>query len=118
MRSRFWAIILASLPVVIVALLAVPVIVVVKDLPLTFTLSIGALAFLPTFRVVARKSLTGPMKGGAVTALIVAALPYQVADLPMAFWALLVGTIVSALLEHRLKLIAWRPGKSVTTHTT
>ena len=102
MKSRFWAIILSSVPVVIIALLAVPVITVVRDLPLTFTLSIGALAFLPTFRVVARKSVTGPMKGGAITALIVAALPYQVADMPMAFWALLAGMIVSASLKHRL----------------
>ncbi len=43
-QSRFWAIVLSSLPVVAVALIAVPFIAAVQDLPLSFTLLVGALA--------------------------------------------------------------------------
>ena len=106
--SRFWAIVLSSLPVVIVALIAVPVIAVVQDLPLSFTLSVGALALLPSFKVLVRKSVTGPVKGGAVTALVVAALPFQAVGMPMAFWALLAGAVVAVALEHRPGLGTWR----------
>jgi benzoate membrane transport protein len=102
--SRFWAIFLSSLPVVAVALIAVPVIKAVQDLPLSFTLSIGALALLPTFKIVARKSLGGsmpmPVKAGAMTTLTVAALPFQAAGMPMAFWAIIAGVVVSVALEH------------------
>ncbi|MDP6666321.1 MAG: benzoate/H(+) symporter BenE family transporter [Dehalococcoidia bacterium] len=107
---RFWAIVLSSLPVVMVALIAVPVIAIVQDLPLSFTLSIGALALLPTFRVVARKSVTGRVRGGAVTALVVAALPFQAFGMPMAFWALLAGAVVSVAMEHRTGFKTRRPG--------
>lgn len=110
--SRFWAIVLSSLPVVIVALIAVPVIAIVQDLPLSFTLSVGALALLPSFKVIARKSVTGPMKAGAVTALVVAALPFQAAGMPTAFWALLAGVVVSVAMEHRLVLTTWRSGNT------
>lgn len=116
--SRFWAIVLSSLPVVIVALIAVPVIAVVQGLPLSFTLSIGALALLPSLRVIVRKSVTGPMKGGAVTALVVAALPVQAASMPMAFWALLAGVVVSLSLEHRSVLRTWRSGSALTSQSS
>ena len=115
--SRFWAIVLSSLPVVAVALIAVPVIAAVQDLPLSFTLSVGALALLPSFKVIARKSLVGPMKTGAVTALVVAALPFQAAGMPMAFWALVAGVVVSTTLEHGpIGQIwrAWLPGRAAT----
>ncbi|MCH7739287.1 MAG: benzoate/H(+) symporter BenE family transporter [Chloroflexi bacterium] len=114
--SRFWAIVLSSIPVVAVALIAVPVIVAVQDLPLSFTLSVGALALLPTFKVIARKSLGGrmpvPVKAGAITALTVAAMPFQAAGMPMAFWALLAGVLVSVALEHGLIWQTWRPGRA------
>ena len=98
------------------ALIAVPVIAAVQDLPLSFTLLIGALALLPTFKVITRKSLQGsmpvPVKAGAITALIVAAMPFQAAGMPMAFWALLAGVLVSVALEHGLMWQTWRPGRT------
>lgn len=112
--SRLWAIVLSSVPVIIVALIAVPVIAIVQDLPLSFTLSIGALALVPSFRVIARKSVTGAMKGGAVTAMVIAALPFQAVGVPMAFWALLAGVAVSAAWQHRSILRTRQPG-NVTT---
>ena len=41
-ESRFWAIVLSSVPTMAVALAAVPVIAVVQDLPLSYTLTVGA----------------------------------------------------------------------------
>ncbi len=56
-----------------------------------------------------------PVKAGAITALTVAALPFQAAGMPMAFWALVAGVVVSAALEHALiwqTWRAWRPGRA------
>jgi benzoate membrane transport protein len=106
--SRFWAIALSSLPVLIVALLAVPVIDIVQDLPLSYTLSIGALGLLPSFRIILRKSVSGPTKSAAITALVIAALPLQAIGIPMAFWALIAGVVVDAASQHRPVLRAWR----------
>ncbi len=118
-QSRFWAIALSSVPVVAVALIAVPVIAAVQGLPLSFTLLVGALALLPTLKVIARKSLGGsmstPVKAGVITALTVAALPFQAAGMPMAFWALIAGVVVATALEPGLigqTLRACRPGRA------
>ncbi len=97
--SRFWAIVISSVPVIIVAMVAVPVISVVQNMPLSFTLTVGALALIPPLRVVASKSVMGPKKGGAITAIVIAALPIHLGDMPMAFWALLAGIVVSVALS-------------------
>ena len=56
-----------------------------------------------------------PVKAGAITALTVAALPLQAAGMPMAFWALIAGVVVSTALQHGMMgqtLRAWRPGRA------
>ncbi len=111
--SRFWSIVLSSLPVVAIALAAVPVIAFVQDLPVAYTLSVGALALAAPLRQVLPKTLAGPMRSGALTALIVAALPLQVAGMPMAFWALVAGVVVSAVVDHGRIARLWRPSKAL-----
>jgi predicted benzoate:H+ symporter BenE len=54
-ESRFWAIVISSVPTMAVALAAVPVIAVVQDLPPSYTLTVGALAINLAFKVLVKK---------------------------------------------------------------
>ena len=110
-ESRFWAIVLSSVPTMAVAVAAVPVIAVVQDLPLSYTLTVGALALTAAFRVLVKKTIGGPMRYGAITAFVAAALPLHFVGLPMAFWALTVGIAVAGVLESRQLLQVWQPSR-------
>ena len=112
-ESRFWAIVLSSLPTIAVAVAAVPVIAVVQDLPLSYTLTVGALALTAAFKVLVKKTVSGPMRYGAITAFVAAALPLHLAGLPMAFWALAAGVAVAGVLESGPLLQVWRPSRAV-----
>ena len=115
-ESRFWAIVLSSVPTIAVAVAAVPVIAVVQDLPLSYTLTVGALALTAAFRVLVKKTVSGPMRYGAITAFVAAALPLHLAGLPMAFWALAAGIAVAGVLESRQLLQIWRPSHAAAQH--
>ena len=110
-ESRFWAIVLSSIPTIAVAFAAVPVIAVVQDLPLSYTLTVGALALTLSFQVFVKKTVTGPMRYGAMTAFVAAALPLHFAGLPMAFWALIAGVAAAGLLESGQLMRCWRPNR-------
>ncbi|MCH8894170.1 MAG: benzoate/H(+) symporter BenE family transporter [Chloroflexi bacterium] len=110
-ESRFWAIVLSSIPTMAVALAAVPVIAVVQDLPLSYTLTVGALALTLSFKVLVKKTVTGPMRYGAMTAFVAAALPLHFAGLPMAFWALIAGVAAAGILESGQLMRCWRPNR-------
>ncbi len=111
-ESRFWAIVLSSAPTIAVAFAAVPVIAVVQDLPLSYTLTVGALALSLAFKTLVKKTFSGPMRYGAITAFVAAALPLQMAGLPMAFWALAAGLAMAGAVESGQLMKAWRPNRS------
>jgi len=111
-ESRFWAIVLSSVPTIAVAVAAVPVIAVVQDLPLSYTLTVGALALTAAFKALVKKTVSGPMRYGAIAAFVAAALPLHLAGLPMAFWALAAGVAVAGALESGQLLQAWRPSRA------
>ena len=92
----------------VLALAAVPVIAIVQDLPVSYTLTVGALALVAPFMRVWEKTLEGPMRIGALTAFGLALLPFQVAGMPMAFWALAAGIVASAALERGDLVGCWR----------
>jgi len=106
-QSRFWAIVLSSLPTIAVAFAAVPVISVVQDLPLSYTLTVGALSLSLSFKALIEKTVTGPMRYGAIAAFVAATLPLQMAGLPMAFWALVVGISAENILTFVQSLQRW-----------
>lgn len=110
-ESRFWAIVLSSLPVVAIALAAIPIITIVQQIPVAYTLSVGALALLAPFRHVIGKTWHGPMRASAVTSFVLAALPFQIVGMPMAFWAILAGVAVVSGIEAGRMLQRRRPGK-------
>ena len=111
--GRFWAIVLSSLPVIAIALATVSVIAFVQQLPISYTLTVGALALVAPFMLVLRKTVEGPMRHGAVTAFVVAALPFQAIGMPMAFWALVAGIVVSVVLEQSHIVLSWRPVRAL-----
>jgi predicted benzoate:H+ symporter BenE len=45
------------------------------------------------------KTIDGPMRFAALTAVVVAALPLQTSGMPMAFWALVAGILVSVVTD-------------------
>ncbi len=55
--------------------MAVPVIAVVQELPLAYTLTVGALALTLSFKVLVQKTVSGPMRYGAMIAFVAATLP-------------------------------------------
>ena len=110
--SRFWAIVLSSVPTMVLALAAVPVIAVVQDLPLSYTLTVGALALTLAFKMLVQKTVSGPMRYGAMAAFVAATLPLHFAGLPMAFWALAAGIAVAGVLESGQLMQVWRPNRS------
>ncbi len=93
---RYWAVVVSSIPVVMVAVVAVPVLAFVQGLPVSYTLTVGALALVAPFTHILRRTTDGPQKAGALTALVVAAMPLSAIGMPMAFWALLAGTAIVA----------------------
>jgi len=98
-ESRYWAIVVSAIPTILIAMAAVPVIAVVQDLPLSFTLLIGALAIASPFVRVFRASFAGPSRTGVIVAFVLAMLPFQMLGLPMAFWALVGGSVVARLIR-------------------
>ena len=80
-------------------LTAVPVIAVVQDLPLSFTLLIGALAIASPFVRLFGASFSGPSQTGVTIAFLLAMLPFQMLGLPMAFWVLVGGSVIARLIE-------------------
>ena len=116
-KSRFWSIVLSSPPVIVVALAAVPVIAIVQDLPVSYTLTVGALALVSPFIRVWGKTVDGPMRFGALVAFGLVLLPFQLVGMPMAFWALLAGTVATKAPElGRIRRI-WRPGRALAEPT-
>lgn len=111
-RFRYWAMALSSLPVIVIAMLAVPAIAIVQALPIAYTLTIGALALLAPFRQTFAVTRTGDLRLGALAAFALAAVPMQLLGMPMAFWALIAGVSVSAVLEHQKIMAIWKPTTS------
>ncbi|MCI0787325.1 MAG: hypothetical protein J4O09_13540, partial [Chloroflexi bacterium] len=79
---------------------------------LSFTLTVGALALTKAFRALVIKTVSGPMRYGAITAFVAAALPLHLAGLPMAFWALAAGVAAAGVLESGQLMNVWRPSRA------
>lgn len=99
---RYWAVVVSSIPVVAIAVAAVPVLLFVQDLPVSYTLSVGALALVAPFTHMLRRTMDGPQRMAALVALVVAATPLSALGMPMAFWALLAGTAIVAVKDWSL----------------
>ncbi|HAL46386.1 MAG TPA: hypothetical protein DCP37_01390 [Dehalococcoidia bacterium] len=109
---RYWAILISSVPVVVIAFAASPIIAFVQELPVTYPLTVGALALAMPFKQVMVKTLAGDNRTGALVAVLVAAIPLQLVGMPMAFWALVAGTAVVVLGSGQMRRY-WRRTQSV-----
>jgi len=90
------------------------VIAVVQDIPLSYTLTVGALALTVSFRVLVMKTVTRPMCNGAMIAFVVATLPLHFPGMPITFWPLLAEVAAAGVIESRQLLQCWRPKQTVT----
>ena len=72
----------------------------------------GALALSLAFKMLVKKTVSGPMRYGAMTAFVAAALPLHFAGLPMAFWGLIVGVAVAGVLESGQLMRCWLPNRA------
>ena len=73
----------------------------------------GALALTLAFKMLVKKTVSGRMRYGAMTAFVAAALPLHFAGLPMAFWSLIAGVAVAGVLESGQLMQVWRPNRAV-----
>ena len=92
--------------------MAVPVIAVVQEHPLAYTLTVGALALTLSFKVLVQKTVSGPMRYGAMIAFVAATLPLHMAGMQMAFWALLAGVGAARFLELGQLMRCWLPNRA------
>ena len=71
--------------------------------------TIGALALLAPFTQTFSVTRSGDLRLGALAAFGLAATPLHLMAMPMAFWALIVGIAISAVLERRHLVAIWKP---------
>ena len=83
-----------------------------KAYPLSYTLTVGALALTLSLKVLVQKTVTGPMRYGAMIAFVAATLPLHMAGMPMAFWALIAGVAAAGVLEQGQLLKCWMPKRA------
>jgi predicted benzoate:H+ symporter BenE len=95
--------VILSVPVVVIAFAVSPIIALIQELPVVYTLTVGAHALAMPFKQVLAKTMAGANRAGAFTAILVAAIPLQLAGMPMALWALIAGTAVVTLSSERAR---------------
>ena len=79
-----------------------------QHLPVSYTLTVGALALMAPFQRVLQKTWGGTMRIGAFTAFLVAALPFQISGMPMAFWAMVAGVAIATASENGYVVRRWQ----------
>ena len=65
-----------------------------------------------SFKVLVHKTVTGPMRYGAMIAFVAATLPLHMAGMPMAFWALVAGVAAAGVLESGQLMKCWLPNRA------
>ena len=59
-----------------------------------------------------QKTVSGPMRYGAMIAFVAATLPLDMAGMPMAFWALVAGVGAAGMLESGQLMRCWLPNRA------
>jgi benzoate membrane transport protein len=107
-HGRYWASLLASSAMLLIALAAAPVTSLLGILPHSYVVTLAGLAILPSFQDALERAFGGTLRFGAVVAFLVSATPFSILGITSAFWALIAGLGV-ALITDRAQLLAhWR----------
>lgn len=105
---RYWATLIASALMVLLALTARPVTVLLASVPASYIVALAGLAILTAFQDALGQAFGGGLRFGAMIAFVVAASSFTCAGLPSACWALVAGIIASLVTEHDDLLRHWR----------
>ncbi|MFQ5875797.1 MAG: benzoate/H(+) symporter BenE family transporter, partial [Dehalococcoidia bacterium] len=106
--TRYWANLVASALLVILALAAGLVTSLLAILPRGYILALAGLAILSSLQDAFEKSFGGTLRFGALVAFAVATTPFAFAGITSAFWAIIAGFVASLLAERRELLAHWR----------
>jgi benzoate membrane transport protein len=107
-ETRYWASLLASAGMVVIALAAAPVTSLLGILPHSYVITLAGLAILPSFQDALERAFGGTLRFGALVSFLVAATPFSILGITSAFWALVAG-LVAAFITDRAQLLAhWR----------
>jgi hypothetical protein len=108
LHGRYWASLLASSAMLVIALAAAPVTSLLAILPHSYIVALAGLAILPSFQDALERAFGGTLRFAALTAFMVAATPFTVLGITSAFWALVAG-IGAALITERVQILThWR----------
>jgi benzoate membrane transport protein len=105
---RYWATLIASALMMLLALGARPVAALLASVPASYVVALAGLAILAAFEDALGQAFAGSLRFGAMIAFVVAASSFTWAGLPAACWALVAGLAASLLLEHGELLAFWR----------
>jgi len=106
--TRYWGNLLAASLTFFIALGAGTIAALLGVLPRSFALALAGLAVLGTFQDALLKAFGGELRFGALIAFAVAVTPFAFAGITSAFWAVIVGVVVSLLLEREELMAYWK----------
>ncbi|HEY3060231.1 MAG TPA: benzoate/H(+) symporter BenE family transporter [Chloroflexota bacterium] len=106
--GRYWASLIASSAMLLIALAAAPVTSLLGILPHSYIVALAGLAILPSFQDALERAFGGTLRFGAVTSFLVAATPFSIMGITSAFWALVAGVAVAFLTDRAQLLTHWR----------
>ncbi len=110
-QGRYWASLLAGTFAVGIAVAGGTIATVLGALPASYVTVIAGLASWSVFRGSMRGALEGEFRAGAVVAFAVAAVPFAVAGITSAFWAIPIGMAASLALERSDLRRIWRQAR-------
>jgi len=107
-RTRYWANLVAATLTILIAVAAAPVASLLGILPKSYIFALAGLAILSSFQDAMTKAFSTELRFGAVIAFAVATVPFAIAGISSAFWALVAGLVTSLLVERAQLMGAWR----------
>jgi benzoate membrane transport protein len=107
-QSRYWASLLVSGAMLLIALAAAPVTSLLGILPHSYVITLAGLAILPSFQDAIERAFGGTLRFGSLVAFLVAATPFSVLGITSAFWALIAGVAAALITDREQLLTHWR----------
>jgi benzoate membrane transport protein len=100
-EGRYWANVVSGGLTFVTAFAATPLASMLGIVPTSFVVTLAGLAILASFQESLVRAVSERFRFGSLVAFLLAATPFDVAGITSAFWALLVGVAVSALVERQ-----------------
>lgn len=108
MHGRYWASLLVSVSMLVIAMAAAPVTSLMGILPHGYVITLAGLAILPSFQDAMERAFGGTLRFGSLVSFLVAATPFSVLGITSAFWALVLGLGAALITDRQQLLLYWR----------